>query len=143
MLVAGFVLSPVGPRANETVEQLLSGLAENQVRPKVDVLSWIEGNPGQQKLVISFAPSFGTRLVADPGIRVEPAPGQGVEWADKFVLVKDNDREYFDTPPRIEVGIRSLNAPSVKAHVEYAYCLVDQICLFGEHDITASAPKIN
>ena len=50
----------------------------------------------------------------------------------------DADQGYFAEPPTVRVPFAHEDGRPVEAKVEYAYCLVDYQCLFGE--ATTSAP---
>jgi len=143
LLLLGFALMPVDVFAAETVESLFGELEARQIQPSVGVLSWIQRRADQYSLVISFAPTDGTKLVADPGIRITPQPIAGVIWTDEIVEVRDTNLDYFKTPPRVELHFQQLDIVNISAQVEYAYCIVDQICLFGDELVTASIPQVN
>jgi hypothetical protein len=50
----------------------------------------------------------------------------------------DPDQAYFDDPPILRLPFDGGDGKPVKASVEYAYCLVDYQCLFGEATVSAA-----
>ncbi len=99
----------------------------------VAVTGRIEAGPQGAELVVSLAPHGAAKLVADPGITVTPlppvpgasAPGAPVELVDPSV-------DYLRAVPELRVPVRIARNAPVTARVDYAYCLVDSQCLFGE-----------
>ena len=50
-------------------------------------------------------------------------------------------RDYFAAPPTIRVPFAGEDGKPVEAEVEYAYCLVDYQCLFGETKVSAPTQR--
>jgi hypothetical protein len=73
------------------------------------------------------------KLVADPGVTVVPVDQAGMAVAEAAALV-DRAQEYFALPPVVRVQPGTATA----LRVEYAYCVVDKQCLFG--DVTVPVP---
>ena len=49
-------------------------------------------------------------------------------------------RSYFEAPVELRLPVRVTGAAAVEADVEYAYCLVDYQCLFGETRVSVLSP---
>jgi hypothetical protein len=86
--------------------------------------------------VISLVPVGDVRLVADPGITVEPVASGNVAWRTPGpVRLAQDGVHYFATPPILRVPFAAKEG-KVGAKVDYAYCIVDQKCLFGEASVS-------
>lgn len=125
--------------AAEPLEALLDQLAPRKApQGSVEVTSWIERGDGGSELVVQLVPKGQVKLVADPGVTVTPLPRAGIAWsADAPVSEVDPSRDYFTTPPTLRVPFSGEDGKPVEAAVEYAYCLVDYQCLFGEAKVSA------
>jgi hypothetical protein len=132
----------VGASAQD-IGEILGKVAPGAPVPdgSVTVLGWFEKSQGHHELVISLEPKGDAKLVADPGIVVEPHRGAGVEWLGHgpFERVIPGG-SYFEGPQEIRVPFRSNGTGEVSARVEYAYCLVAYQCLFGETVVQLPAP---
>ncbi|HWL71990.1 MAG TPA: hypothetical protein VNS22_26905 [Geminicoccus sp.] len=84
-------------------------------------------------IAVMLQPNGQAKLVADPGVTVVPVDPAGMAVAEPAALV-DHGQEYFTLPPVIQV--RPGEATALR--VEYAYCVVDKQCLFG--DVTVPVP---
>ncbi|WP_222183988.1 hypothetical protein [Geminicoccus harenae] len=84
-------------------------------------------------IAVMLQPNGQAKLVADPGITVVPVDAGGLPVAPQVELV-DRSREYFDLPPVLEVAPGAASS----LRVEYAYCVVERQCLFG--DATVPVP---
>lgn len=143
LLVAA--LAAAGPavpaRAADPLQDLLAGI-EKAPAPEgsVAVTGRIETGADGAELVVSLTPQGAAKLVADPGITVTPlpatpdgaVPGAPVELVDPSV-------EYLTSPPEVRVPIAAGGGP-LEARVDYAYCLVDYQCLFGESTVRVERP---
>ena len=144
--------SPLGPRSgagpglgddlglDRMLDQLGPGAPKTDA--KVEVAAWIEpAGTGDSEVVLSLTPVGGAKLVADPGITVTPVEpeGDGVAWRTPlpYQLV-DAGADYFAVPPLIRLPVAGREAGPIDLDVEYAYCVVDYICLFGEERVTAA-----
>jgi hypothetical protein len=104
----------------------------------VDVVGWVERDGARPELVVTLVPKGQVKLVADPGIVVTPVARDGVEWAAVQPVSRvDGSRSYFAEPPTIRLPFAGEDGKPVEAAVEYAYCLVDYQCLFGEARVSA------
>jgi hypothetical protein len=137
--LASAVLFSGAPQAAEPLGALLGQLAPRQApQGSVDVVSWVERNGSQSELVVSLVPKGQVKLVADPGVTVTPVPRDGVAWSvSEPVSRVDAGQGYFAEPPTLRVPFAGEDGRPVEAAVEYAYCLVDYQCLFGEARISA------
>ncbi|MFO1069798.1 MAG: hypothetical protein U1E14_14865 [Geminicoccaceae bacterium] len=117
--------------ASDNLQNLLDNLAPPAVpQGSVDVTGWIETSPEGQELVVSLVPHGAAKLVGDPGITVTPLPTPAA--GEPVALVKP-DEPYLKEPPQVRVPLAAMPAGApVEAQVDYAYCLADYQCLFGE-----------
>ena len=99
---------------------------------RVEVTGWLETSPEGTELVVTLTPSGVAKLVADPGIVVTPlAAGDAAPPGGPVELV-DPSLGYMTEPPVLRVPLPRHDGGPVEAQVDYAYCLVDTQCLFGE-----------
>jgi len=104
---------------------------------RVDVVGWITQDGQGPVLRIGITATDGARLVADPGIRVEPIDETGGLWANAEPLEHMViGQAYFDAPQTVDVQLLDTRAGIAEADVLFAYCLVDEICLFGEERVS-------
>jgi hypothetical protein len=138
-LLLAFLAGPA--MAEDGLKDLLATIAPDQApQGSVDVQGRIETGPDGAELVVSLLPKGAAKLVADPGITVTPlpatpdgvAPGAPVELIDPSV-------EYLTEPPELHVPVAAGPGP-LEARVDYAYCLVDYQCLFGETTLRIERP---
>ena len=140
VLAAGDTLVGGGAMATEPLSSMLAKLAPAKTpEGSVDVVSWVERDGDSPELVVTLVPKGQVKLVADPGITVTPIAREGVAWSGSGPVSRvDADQGYFAEPPTMRVPFAHEDGRPVEAKVEYAYCLVDYQCLFGE--ATTSAP---
>ena len=134
LLAATLAVVSAVPAAAQGLDDLLRPLGPVKAVPQgaVAVRGWIERAAEGSALVIVLEPSGAARLVADPGITVEPVAVEGVRWTAALPLtVVDTTRDYFATAPVLKLPFTG-TAPAVEARVDYAWCLADYQCLFGE-----------
>ena len=138
--VAGGMLTAGGAMATEPLSSMLAKLAPAKTpEGSVDVVSWVERGGASPELVVTLVPKGQVKLVADPGVTVTPVAREGVAWSGSGPVSRvDADQGYFAEPPTVRVPFAHEDGRPVEAKVEYAYCLVDYQCLFGE--ATTSAP---
>ncbi len=128
------LIDPWKIAASQELQSLLDRIASNKVDTSnsIQVDARISDVAGYA-LVVSIEPEATVRLVSDPGIRVTPLLSEGVIWNTAgSVEVRDTDHDYFDVAPTIRLPFTENAARTVRARVEYAYCIIDQQCLFGE-----------
>jgi hypothetical protein len=138
-VLAGTLALGGGARAAEPLADLLGRLAPAKApEGSVDVVGWVERNGSQSELVVTFVPKGQVKLVADPGVTVTPLPRDGVAWSVKEPVSRtDPGAGYFAEPPTVRLPFAGEDGRPVEAAVEYAYCLVDYQCLFGEARVSA------
>jgi hypothetical protein len=120
--------------ASPDLKELLDGLAPTAPAPegKVAVTGWLETSPAGTELVVTLTPSGAARLVADPGITVTPLAGANAVPPGEPVELVDASLGYITEPRVLRVPLPRHDGGMVEAEVDYAYCLVDTQCLFGE-----------
>jgi hypothetical protein len=122
--------------AQAELQSLLDGLApERPPEGRVEVQGWLERDGERAELVVTLLPHGAAKLVADPGITVTPLNGAG----PPLELV-DPSRDYLAEPPLLRLPLPGHSGGPVVARVDYAYCLVDYQCLFGEATVRAGGP---
>jgi hypothetical protein len=118
------------------IEQFDAGAQHNG---SVHVDAWTE--PGQEgnALVVVVEPRGKFKLVADPGITVTPTARPGVEWLVSLPYRHvDAGVEYFTPPASLRLPFRASDGQPLEIVVEYAYCVVDYQCFFGEQTLTVA-----
>jgi hypothetical protein len=128
-----------GAAAAEPLSALLGQIAPAKApEGTVDVVGWVERDGTKPELVVTLIPKGRVKLVADPGVVVTPVARDGVEWAAAQPVSRvEGSRSYFAEPPTIRLPFAGEDGKPVEAAVEYAYCLVDYQCLFGEARVSA------
>ena len=142
--LAALVLMPsVAASAAEPLSALHGQIAPPKAPTgSVEVGSWVERNGAQPELVVTLVPKGQVKLVADPGMTVTPVARDGVAWTSATpVSETEPGRDYFAAPPTIRVPFTGEDGKPVEAAVEYAYCLVDYQCLFGEATVSATTMR--
>jgi hypothetical protein len=100
--------------------------------------AWIESEGGERSVVISIEPQGETKLIADPGITVAPVARPDITWLVPLPHRHiDTAREYFDPPAAIRLPFSGEDGLPIELGVEYAYCVIDYQCFFGEETVTA------
>lgn len=134
LLLPALLLAASPLTAAEPLGDLLSGLQPAKAPTgSVEVLSWVERNGPAPELVVTLVPKGEVKLVADPGIVITPLPRDGVTWRTAEPVSRiEPGGDYFAEPPTLRVPFAGEDGKPVEATVEYAYCLVDYQCLFGE-----------
>jgi hypothetical protein len=123
----GGLLDKLGPAAAAT--------------PKGDVAvtGWVESGRDGAELVVRLEPRGAVKIVAEPGITVTPAPRDGVAWAAPELVHEVPDQGYLTPPVELRLPFAAERGGPVEARVDYAYCIVDYQCLFGEATVRAEA----
>jgi hypothetical protein len=142
LIVAAGVLGPAAPALAEPLSALLGRLAPPAPpEGSVEVVSWIEDAATGSELVVTFVPKGQVKLVADPGVTVTPISRDGLTWsADTPVSSLEPGKDYFTQAPTVRLPFTSADGRPVEAAVDYAYCLVDYQCLFGQTQVSALPP---
>lgn len=133
-LLALLLAAAPAAAASPDLKALLDGMAPKApaVPGRVEVNGWLETSPAGSELVVTLTPSGAARLVADPGITVTPLAGDAASPPGEPVALVDPDLGYMTEPPVLRVPLPDHAGGPVEAQVDYAYCLVDTQCLFGE-----------
>ncbi len=131
LLVAGLASSPAYSQALQNMLDQLAAPATTVEAPVV--VNGRFSDVGEQALVVSFETKPEIRLVADPGMTVTPLFSEGVTWlADGEVELRYEGEEYFEPLPTIRIPFAAEDADEVRARINYAFCVIDEQCLFGE-----------
>ena len=135
--------------AKPSLEELIQKFQSDapKIEAEVQIDAWFEPGSGldqADEIVITILPEGETKLNADPGITVTPRDQPGIDW--KLPLPhrhQDFSITYFEPPATIRMPFSGQVGQPVELHVEYAYCLVDYQCFFGEEtlrvDLTTDA----
>jgi hypothetical protein len=128
--------------AAEGLDTLLGRLAPPPSAPHatVKVLGWVERvGDDRDELVITLLPEGKAKLVADPGVTVTPVARDGILWSGTRPTSRvEPGTDYFPAPPTLRLPFAGADGRPVEATVEYAYCVVDRQCLFGETRVSAA-----
>jgi hypothetical protein len=135
-----------GPARAVDREVDLNGLIERfnadapQTAGSVKLDAWIEAGPERTEVVVVLEPQGDFKLVADPGITVTPTEQSGVEWLVPLPYRHvDAGIQYFTPPAALRLPFRASGEQPLEILVEYAYCVVDYQCFFGEEVLTVAA----
>jgi hypothetical protein len=114
--------------------------AEGQPSPQVAVEGWVErADDGQRELVIVLAPEGKTKLNADPGITVTPAADEPLSWQVALPhRHTDPSIDYFQPSATVRMPFAGDATGPIRVVVEFAYCVVDYQCFFGEEELTVA-----
>ena len=100
--------------------------------------AWVEENDGGRAVVIVVTPEGETKLIADPGITVTPVTA-GVAWLLPLPhQMIDPSTDYFAPPATIRLPYAAAEGETVSLLVEYAYCVIDFQCFFGEETLVVA-----
>jgi hypothetical protein len=125
------------PSLNDLLQRFEARAPEPTGSVKLD--AWVENDDTGSQVVVAIMPEGETKLIADPGITVTPAQRQGVEWLVPLPLHHvDPAREYFDPPAMVRLPFAATDGQPLDLVVEYAYCVIDYQCFFGEEALTVA-----
>ncbi len=135
-----------GQTAKPSLEDLIKKFDSEapKVEAEVKIDAWVEpgydaGQPNE--MVITVLPEGKTKLNADPGITITPADQVGIEWQVALPhRHQDLTISYFEPPATIRMPFTASDDQPAEILVEYAYCLVDYQCFFGEETLTVAMP---
>lgn len=100
--------------------------------------AWAEDGDAGPAVIIVVTPEGETKLVADPGITVTPIT-PGVEWSVSLPhRLVDPSISYLSAPATIRLPYTAATGQSVSLLVEYAYCVIDFQCFFGEETLVVA-----
>ncbi len=144
------MLSPAtaaGGAGGESLEALIQKFQSDapKVEAEVKIDAWVEpgdGNGQPDEMVITILPEGQTKLNADPGITITPADQVGIEWQVTLPhRHQDQTITYFEPPAMIRMPFTASDNQPAEILVEYAYCVVDYQCFFGEETLTVAMPE--
>ena len=130
----------VGPRPDfeRMIEQFNAGARQTNGSVRLD--AWIEAGRESDALVVVVEPRGEFKLVADPGITVTPTEQPGVEWLVPLPYRHvDPETSYFAPSASVRLPFRATHQQPLEVLVEYAYCVVEYQCFFGEEVLTVAA----
>jgi len=127
---------PAGPPLDQLIQQFNAGAPQQD---GVEIEAWPESGPEGPEIVVVVAPRGATKLVADPGITVTPSIRPGIAWRAPLPYRKvDPALDYFTPPATLRLPFTGSDGGPVDLLVEYAYCVVDFQCFFGEETLTVA-----
>jgi hypothetical protein len=126
------------PDLDRLIERFDAGALPHESSVRLD--AWIETAPKGDEVVVVLEPRGDFKLVADPGITITPTEQPGVEWLVPLPYRHvDPEISYFMAPAAVRLPFRADTAQPLEILVEYAYCVVDYQCFFGEELLTVTA----
>ena len=136
-----FAVAGAMPAGAAGLGGLLEKLGPAAAAPKGDVAvtGWIEGGRDGTELVVHLETRGGAKLVAEPGVTVTPAARGGVAWAFPELVHEIAGQGYLKPPVELRLPFTAEHGGPIEARVDYAYCIVDYQCLFGEATVRAEA----
>lgn len=146
--LAVFIIATVanGQEAKPSLDSLIQQFQSDapKIEAEVRVDAWVdraEGDDEQDEVVITVLPEGETKLNADPGITVTPGDPATVDWGVPLPhRHQDFSIVYFEPPATIRLPFKASANQPVDILVEYAYCLVDYQCFFGEENLRVDLP---
>jgi hypothetical protein len=131
------------PSLDELIKEFQSDAPK--IEAEVEIDAWIErGDQADRpnQMVVTLSPKGKTKLNADPGITITPAEQIGIDW--QLALPhrhQDQTISYFKPPAMIRMPFTASDDQPVELLVEYAYCLVEYQCFFGEEKLSVAMPQ--
>ncbi len=110
-------------------------------RGEVRVEAALERGPAGPAVLITLTPLGATKLIADPGITVTPAARPGLAWQVGLPVRRQaEDRAYLPVPQQLRLPFAATDQAPLELQVEYAYCVVDYQCFYGEQQLVVANP---
>lgn len=130
----------VGTGPPRPLDQLIERFnAGAPVQDGAIVAGWVENGPAGAELVVRIEPQGEIKLIADPGITVTPTAQPGIAWRTELPYRQvDPAIEYFTPPATLRLPFTASDDQPIELLVEYAYCVVDFQCFFGEETLTVA-----
>ena len=126
------------PDLGQLIERFEAGAPQHEGSVRLD--AWIERGPERDEVVVVLEPQGAFKLVADPGITITPTEQPGVEWLVPLPHRHvDPESPYFTPPAAVRLPFRRDAGQPLEILVEYAYCVVDYQCFFGEELLSVAA----
>lgn len=140
-VVALLASAGVAPAVAAGLGDLLEKLGPKAAASKgeVAVTGRVENGREGSELVVRLEPRGAVKIVAEPGVTVTPAARDGVAWAVPELLHEIAGQQYLNPPVELRLPFVAERGGPVEARVDYAYCIVDYQCLFGEATVRAAA----
>jgi hypothetical protein len=140
VLAAGPAAAAGGQTPVPALDQLIRGFnAGAPAQDGVAIEGWVEQGPAGAELVVRREPRGQIKLIADPGITVTPTPRPGLARRTELPYRQvDPEIEYFSPPATVRLPFTAGDDAPVELRVEYAYCVVDFQCFFGEETLTVA-----
>jgi hypothetical protein len=141
VLAAGPALAAAGgqtpvPALDQLIQRFNAGAP---AQDGVTIEGWVERGPAGAELVVGREPPGHNKLIADPGITVTPTPRPGLAWRTELPYRQvDPEIEYFSPPTTVRLPFTASDDAPLELRVEYAYCVVDFQCFFGEETLTVA-----
>jgi hypothetical protein len=139
-LGANLAVTETGPAGLDALIDQFDATAPT-VDAEVTVDAWVEPGDGVDRLdevVILLRPEGEAKLIADPGITVTPAPRSGLDWKTNLPFRHtDSAITYFEPEATLRLPFEAKDEAPVELLVEYAYCVVEYQCFFGEETVAA------
>lgn len=137
----GAFARPPEPQPLEDLLERYRSAVPAQPRAEVRLDGWIEERTGGgHEVVIVLTPKGETKLNADPGIMVTPARPAEVRWHVPVPFHHvDTSVPYFEPNATLRMPFDGDLGEPIVVLVEFAYCVVDFQCFFGEQELTVAA----
>ena len=136
-LALGQAPASAGTPSVDQLIQRFNGAAPTQ--DGVSVEGRVEHASAGAELVVTLAPRGAIKLIADPGITITPIERPGLSWQTQLPYrLVDPTTDYFTPPATVRLPFTASDAEPVELLVEYAYCVVDFQCFFGEETLTVA-----
>jgi hypothetical protein len=121
------------------LDRLLQSFQESAPQPEAEVRldAWVEAGADGPEVVVRIEPEGRTKLIADPGITITPSEREGLRWRTAVPHRHvDPTIEYFPGPAALRMPFTVDDQQPIELRVEYAYCVVDYQCFFGEETLS-------
>lgn len=130
------------PALDELLEEFEASTPEPEGSVRLD--AWVEPRGEGRELVVVVEPEGKTKLVADPGITLTPDEESfGVTWQVALPhRMVDSGTDYWEGQRALRVPFEAAEGTPLEFRVEYAWCVVDYQCFFGEETLSV-ANRIN
>jgi hypothetical protein len=147
-LAIGLLASPVWATGLDelatapALDDLLEAIEPAAPAPdgRVTVDAWVQPRDDGRELVVVVQPEGKTKLVADPGITLTPAEDAfGVTWQVPVPhRVVDPKADYWEGERAVRLPFTAAEGTPLEVRVEYAWCVLDYQCFFGEEQLSVS-----
>jgi hypothetical protein len=128
-------------RTAPTLDHLLEQFRGSALQPagEVRLEAWVESGADGPQVVVRIEPEGRTKLIADPGITITPSEREGLRWRIALPYRHvDPTIDYFSGPAALRLPFTADDQQPIELRVEYAYCVVDYQCYFGEETLSVA-----